>query len=282
VREEAHNVLMEYVEAEYHECMKCIESLQVDKVNICEVHQSHASMFLRNSWRLSFLRERAQQSWSRTYEGKLVAEPLYQIWQLHEECEDLLKFLDSHDAAVLAPKDKKYGRLLEQAHMAAFNIKRTSFSDKSRAFRVLSGEDYYRQLRAQEIEAFRINSATRIPLNFSFTRLRIVRGIRTDAKRYQDALKLERARPSTLAEASRTPGIGKEILLALYEEIVDFFQQCSTTRQVEEKYEQRIATESNEQRRERIRQILFPSSDQNAVIMLLGQQEEFFKILGDC
>jgi hypothetical protein len=299
VREEAKNVLVEYVEAEYHECMKCIESfrrLQVDidknvqayksfeevRHEVYEVHQSHASMFLRNSWRLSFLRERAQQSWSRTCEGKLVAEPLYQIWQLHEECEDLLKFLDSHDAAVLAPKDKKYGRLLEQAHMAAFNIKRTSFSDKDRAFKVLSGEDYHRQLRAQEIEAFRINAATRIPLNFSFTRLRTVRDYRTDSKKYQDALKLERARPSTLAEASRTPGIGKEILLALYEEIVDFFQQCSSTRQVEEKYEQRIATESNEQRRERIRQILFPSSDQNAVITLLGKEEEFFKILGDC
>ena len=123
VREETNNVLVEYVEAEYHECMKCIESFQVDidknvpaykffeeirhevyaqrnwtrsrriewrqemrdeeqksnAVRICEVHQSHASMFLRNSRRLSLLREPHKFATDR-WCGDYVAEPLYHIY----------------------------------------------------------------------------------------------------------------------------------------------------------------------------------------------------------
>jgi hypothetical protein len=150
VREEANNVLVEYVEAEYRECMKCIESFQVDidknvpayksfeeiryevyarrnwtrsriyewhqemhreelksnAVRICEVYQSHACIFLRNSRRLSLLRE-PHNFFAQDWQG-LVAEPLYHIWKLHKECHGLLELLHSH-------VPMKYGELNFQA-----------------------------------------------------------------------------------------------------------------------------------------------------------------------
>jgi hypothetical protein len=152
VREETNNVLVEYVEAEYRGCMKCIESFQADidknvpayksfeeiryevyaqrnwtrsrwyewrdeelksnAVRICEVHQSHASIFLRNSRRLSLLRE-PHKFWVHDWNGN-VAEPLYHIWKLHEECRDLLELLDSH-VPMKYGVPNKYGRLKVQA-----------------------------------------------------------------------------------------------------------------------------------------------------------------------
>ena len=94
---------------EWHQEMQD-EELKRNAVRIYEVHQSHASIFLRNSRRLSLLRE-PHKFFAQDWRGD-VAEPLNHIWKLHEECRDLLKLLDSH-------VPMKYGRLLHQAHSNA-------------------------------------------------------------------------------------------------------------------------------------------------------------------